>query len=119
MTSEQIKQKYGIELILKEGWCWDGDRTKAEKCFCVAKYDGSYPYECCFENHSSDFFYNFSETNPNSKEPQIGDWGWFWDDKVTNIASFSKLKSIFENNFVSENDYIFQNFSHEKPSFLP
>lgn len=133
MTNEQIKEKYGIEPIMKEGWCWDDDKGKAEKCFCLGKVNRE---NSPFLIYLSDInytatFQNFSETNPNIKEPKVGDWGWFWNENSTDWSLYGKIiefqkkptKYIAEIGEVSfgiiQLSNGFDNFSHQKPDFLP
>jgi len=65
-------------------------------------------------------FRNFSETNPNSKEPKVGDWGWFWDNETERSAIYGELLEINKDKrliYKSERGFKI-NFSHEKPNFL-
>jgi hypothetical protein len=91
MTNEEIKEKYGIEMIGKEMWVWDDDPTEADFDFVIYKYLESekYSYKCLFALYA-----NASCTNPNEpKQPQVGDMGYFWNDEEVSYA-YGKLEGI-------------------------
>jgi hypothetical protein len=74
MISEELKEKYGIEPIMKEMWVWDDEPKKAFFTLVIHKRMNqvNYPYTVVDGN----IFINASEKNPN--EPKVGDWGYFW-----------------------------------------
>jgi hypothetical protein len=76
MKNEQIKEKYGIEPIMKEMWVWD-KKTDAEKVL-VLFNDRTYnrPYVCYNSDKEVCYYKKASETNPNEKDPKIGDKGY-------------------------------------------
>ena len=81
MTNEEINEKYGIEPIMKEMWVWDNDPKYAFLMLVVYKRpECNLPYTCIKNNGGPYTFKNASETNPNNKEPKVGDMGYFWDD---------------------------------------
>jgi len=123
MTNEQIKEKYGIEPIMKEMWVWD-DKTDAEKVL-VLFNDKTYnrPYVCYNSDKEVCYYKNASERNPNDKEPKVGDKGYFWDDEryyaydlLNNIIDTHGISSMrgFRSSFCGD----FQHFSHEKQPWM-
>ena len=121
MTNEQIKEKYGIEPIMKEMWVWDKDIKYAKQKIVLCKdnrVENDTPYRVL-----DDWYRYASETNPNSKEPEVGDWGWFWDDGYAweKKAVYSRLSEIDNGKrfkFYDGGSLTFQYFSTEKPCFL-
>jgi hypothetical protein len=78
MTKKELKEKYGIELIGKEMWVWDDDPKKAFFTLVIHRRNQvNYPYIVV----DGTIFRNASEINPNNKQPQVGDIGYFWDDE--------------------------------------
>jgi hypothetical protein len=88
MTNEEINENYGIEPIMKEMWVWDDDVKKARLDFVFCNDNSLYPYFAKSAN-----FKNASETNPNYKEPKVGDMGYFWNDDKGSYA-YGKLEGI-------------------------
>ena len=121
MTNEEIKEKYGIEPIMKEGWCWDDDNDKEtlKRWYCVYKdSDDEFSYNCILElNNANASYTNFSDTDPNIIEPKVGDWGWFWNDEKHG-AYYGKLVNMYDNRLCAEGLFCYTNFSHEKPDFF-
>ena len=83
MTNEEIKEKYDIEPIMKEMWVWDDDNSEAKLKLVLIK-DLSKKNQYALLTWSKDGMLgvcsNASETNPNYKEPKVGDMGYFWDE---------------------------------------
>lgn len=119
MTNQEIKEKYGIEPVMKEGWCWDDDKTIAKKCLCLYKdLDGDYIFYCYLEYSDIESYYkNFSETDPNIIEPKVGDWGWFSNTGSKRLI-YDKLIIIHSDRFEANEGGLFDNFSITKPDFL-
>jgi hypothetical protein len=120
MTTKEIKEKYGIEPIMKEMWVWDDDVRKArlEFVFCKdnCKDNPSYPYP--YFAKSANFRYA-CETNPNYKEPKVGDKGYFWDDEESYLCSV--IKNIFQDGrppYYCSLGLWFTNFSKEKQPWM-
>jgi len=124
MSNNEIKEKYGIEPIMKEMWVWDDDITEAELFFVVYKRpkidNTDYPYYGRNESGISSCYTNASETNPNEKEPKIGDKGYFWDDEKSYHYSDLKYISPYDASQIYYSSFKkgFQNFSHEKQSWM-
>jgi hypothetical protein len=114
---DEIKNKYGIELIGKEMWVWDEDPTEAEFDFVIYKYLESekYSYKCLIALYA-----NASETNPNEpQEPQVGDIGYFWD--FEKAYAYGELIKIYEkqtHKYVACTNSFFINFSKEKQPWM-
>jgi hypothetical protein len=115
MTTEEIKEKYGIEPIMKEMWVWDDYVRKARLDFVFCKDNSLYPYFAKSAN-----FRNASETNPNkTKEPKVGDIGYFWDDEESYLCSV--LKNIVNDGrpaYYCSLGLWFTNFSKEKQTWM-
>ena len=120
MTNEQIKEKYGIEPIMKEMWVWDDDKLDTQ--FKLVLYKDNYKtywYKCL-----SGFYANASETNPNEpKQPQVGDKGYFWDDET--YYAYDVISSIINTNGIKDLNAFnahfsgnYKNFSHEKQPWM-
>jgi hypothetical protein len=121
MTNEQIKEKYGIELIGKEMWVWDNDPEKAFLWLVIYKKpENKFPYITIDKDGDADYFKYASETNPNEpKQPQVGDVGYFWDEE--NEYIYSKLRSIYPGDslpYFCSLELWFSNFSHEKQPWM-
>jgi hypothetical protein len=119
MSPEQIKEKYGIEPIMKEMWVWNNHVKDAELMFVSIKDSaGDYQY-CCYNTNKG--FYgkkNASETNPNDKEPKVGDKGYFW--RETDSYLFGKLLEIDNANlpYQASGGLWYEHFSHEKQPWM-
>jgi hypothetical protein len=115
MISEELKEKYGIEPIMKEMWVWDDYVRKARLDFVFCKDNSLYPYFAKSAN-----FRNASETNPNEpQEPQVGDIGYFWD--FQNAYAYGELIKIYENQthkYAACTNSFFINFSKEKQFWM-
>jgi hypothetical protein len=77
MISEELKEKYGIEPIMKEMWVWHDNIEDAFFWLVVykdCKYE--FPYLIIDEDGGTNYYKHASEKNPN--EPKVGDWGYFW-----------------------------------------
>jgi hypothetical protein len=117
MTKKQINEKYGIEPIMKEMWVWDVDREKAFFTLVIHRRMNqlNYPYKAV----DGTIFRNASETNPNYKEPKVGDIGYFWDDEESYLCSV--LKNIVHDGrpaYYCSIGLWFSNFSHEKQPWM-
>jgi hypothetical protein len=117
MTTKEIKEKYGIEPIMKEMWVWDKfEKAKLRLVLYknLEKNDG-YPYKCMLG-----MFENASENNMNEpKEPQVGDKGYFWDDEDGYV--FCELTNICQDGrppYYAIIGIWFYNFSHEKQPWM-
>jgi len=119
MSPEQIKEKYGIEPIMKEMWVWNNHVKDAELMFVSIKDSaGDYQY-CCYNTNKG--FYgkkNASETNPNDKEPKAGDKGYFWDDEESYFYGTlykidHKVTQLYQSMF-----FQMEHFSHEKQPWM-
>jgi hypothetical protein len=114
MTKEELKNKYGIELIGKEMWVWDEDKLDAQFKLVLYKYKNN-SYKCLFG-----FYANASETNPNEpKQPQIGDIGYFWDFQTA--YAYGELIKIYEkqtHKYAACTNSFFINFSKEKQPWM-
>jgi hypothetical protein len=115
MTNEEIKKKYGIELIMREMWVWDDDVRKAKLDFVFCKEHSLYPYFAKSAN-----FRNASETNPKkTKQPRVGDIGYFWDNEDSYV--FDELTNICQDGrppYYASIGIWFYNFSHEKQPWM-
>ena len=103
---DEIKNKYGIELIGKGMWVWDDDISKAKLKMSVTGKTT-----------------NASDTNPNYKEPKVGDKGFFWDDEtyyaydvITSIINTNGVKDLRAFNAHFSGNY--KHFSHEKQPWM-
>jgi hypothetical protein len=115
---DEIKNKYGIELIGKEMWVWDEDPKDAKVDFVTFKalrYT-NYP----FRTGNINGFVNASETNPNEpQDPQVGDMGYFWD--FEKAYAYGELIKIYENQthkYAACINSFFINFSKEKQPWM-
>ena len=121
MSKEEIKEKYGIEPIMKEMWVWDVDPEKAFFTMVINRRNQvNYPYKVVDGN----IFRNASDTNPNDpKQPQVGDKGYFWDDEtyyaydvILSIINTNGIKDLRAFNAHFSGNY--KNFSHEKQPWM-
>lgn len=121
MTNEHIKEKYGIEPIMKEMWVWDDDNEMAITGIVAYKMHHRYPYLTLFENGSWAAYRNASEINPNEKEIKVGDKGYFWDSKDSGYV-YTVFSKMNENNvhfpYMTDGYGAFINFSHEKQPWM-
>ena len=121
MSNNEIKDKYGIEPIMKEMWVWDDDKTEVEKVL-VLFNDRTYnrPYVCYSSDKEFCYYKYASETNPNDKEPKVGDKGYFWDNERGYY--YGELNSIYCSDTkryqCSALDMWFKNFSHDKQPWM-
>jgi hypothetical protein len=122
MSNQEIKEKYGIEPIMKEMWVWDEYKDNSIQVFVVYKNICLVAYPYCSINSDRDFIFyiNASETNPNYKEPKVGDRGYFWDDEklycysdLIYISPYDTLQIYY-----SPLKQGFKNFSHEKQPWM-
>ena len=117
MSNEEIKEKYGIEMIGKEMWVWDGNPKDAKLDFVVFKI---FRYGHPFRTANDEVFINASETNPNYKEPKVGDKGYFWNKEDGYV--FSDLMYIDHDGssipYYCSLELWFRNFSHEKQPWM-
>ena len=125
MSNEQIKEKYGIEPIMKEMWVWDDAKTESELLLVLYKRPQGditdYPFFAINNLGGTGCYSNVSETNPNDKEPKVGDKGYFWDDEnsfyVFDVLSHRYIGKDLE--FLPSNiDESFRHFSHEKQPWM-
>ena len=118
MITEEIKEKYDIEPIMKEMWVWDDDPKRAFFTLVIHRRMNqvNYPYRVV----DGTIFINASETNPNEpKKPQVGDKGYFWDDEESYLCSV--LKNIVNDGrppYYCSIGLWFTNFSHEKQPWM-
>jgi hypothetical protein len=117
MTNEEIKEKYGIEMIGKEMWVWDDDKLDTQfKLVLYKDNNKTYCYKC-----RSGFYANASETNPNEpKKPKRGDMGYFWNDDEVSYA-YGKLEGIDNLDpfpYLCEGFSWHQHFSTEKQPWM-
>jgi len=120
MSNEEIKEKYGIEMIGKEMWVWDKfEKAKLRLVLYknLEKNDG-YPYKCMLG-----MFENASENNMNKKEPKVGDKGFFWDeeryyayDVISSIINTNGIKDLNAFNAYFSGNY--KHFSHVKQPWM-
>ena len=116
MTTEEIKEKYDIEPIMREMWVWDDDVRKAKLDFVFCKENSLYPYFAKSAN-----FRNASETNPKkTKEPKVGDVGYFWSIDIKKGYTYGTLNAINFNHwpFVCDSGVSFTHFSHKKQPWM-
>jgi hypothetical protein len=121
MSKEQIKEKYGIEPIMKEMWVWDNNPEDAFLCFVIYKNpENKFPYDTIDKDRYRDIFKHASDTNPNNKQPQVGDKGYFWNKKDGYV--FSDLIYIDHDGssipYYCSLELWFRNFSHEKQPWM-
>jgi hypothetical protein len=115
---DEIKNKYGIELIGKEMWVWDEDPKDAKLDFVTFKAlrHTNYPFKTVNFNG----YANASETNPNEpQDPQVGDIGYFWD--FEKAYAYGALIKIYENQthkYAACTNSFFINFSKEKQPWM-
>jgi hypothetical protein len=123
MTNEEIKEKYKIELIMKEMWVWDDDPKDA--CLSLVAYkcpcpEDHYPYLIIDKHGNTEFFKYASERNPNEpQEPKVGDIGYFWD--FEKAYAYGALIKIYENQthkYAACINSFFINFSKEKQPWM-
>jgi hypothetical protein len=112
---DEIKDKYGIEMIGKEMWVWDDDKLDAQFRLVLYKDNiKTYSYKSFFG------FKNSSETNPNEpQDPQVGDIGYFWDSQKA--YAYGALIKIYENQthkYAACTNSFFINFSKEKQPWM-
>jgi hypothetical protein len=123
MSNEEIKEKYGIEMIGKEMWVWNSVSIKdAELAFVISKDYASPFYNYIGYDEKRRFITrdNASETNPNEpKQPKVGDIGYFWDDEESYLCSV--LKNIVHDGrpaYYCSIGLWFANFSKEKQPWM-
>jgi hypothetical protein len=121
MTKKQIKEKYKIELIMKEMWVWDDDPKDA--CLSLVAYkcaENHYPYFTIDNDGDTGYFQCASETKPNKpKQPKVGDIGYFWDNEESYLCSV--LKNIVNDGrpaYYCSLGLWFTNFSKEKQPWM-
>jgi hypothetical protein len=117
MTNEEIKKKYGIDIIMKEMWVWDDVPENAFFTLVIHRRMNqvNYPYKVV----DSTIFRNASETNPNSKEPKVGIKGYFWDNEDSYV--FNELTNICQDGrppYYCSLGLWFTNFSKEKQTWM-
>jgi hypothetical protein len=118
MTKEELKNKYGIELIGKEMWVWDEDPKDAKLDFVTFKAlrHTNYP----FKTGNINGYANASKTNPNEpQDPQVGDIGYFWDSQKA--YAYGAILKIYENQthkYAACTNSFFINFSKEKQPWM-
>jgi hypothetical protein len=124
MTKKELKEMYGIELIGKEMWVWDDDNSEAKLKLVLVK-DLSKKNQYALLTWSKDGMLgvcsNASETNPNkTKEPQVGDMGYFWSLDITKGYTYGTLNGINFNHwpFVCDSGVSFTHFSHDKQPWM-
>jgi len=122
MSNEEINEKYGIEPIMKEMWVWDNDPEDA--CLSLVMYyrpKCDYPYQGIDKIGYKDFFKYASETNPNeTKQPKVGDMGYFWSLDIKKGYTYGILNAINFNHwpFVCDSGVSFTHFSTEKQPWM-
>jgi hypothetical protein len=116
MTKKELKERHGIEPIMKEMWVWDDD--KLDTRFKLVLYKDNietYPYKSLSGSYA-----NASETNPNEpQDPQVGDIGYFWDFQTA--YAYGALIKIYENQthkYAACTNSFFINFSKEKQQWM-
>jgi hypothetical protein len=122
MSKEEVKEKYGIEPIMKEMWVWNDDQENAFLCFVIyKKHKNKYPYITINKDRYGDIFKNASDTNPNkTKEPKVGDVGYFWSLDIKKGYTYGILNAINFNHwpFVCDSGVSFTHFSTEKQPWM-
>jgi hypothetical protein len=125
MSKEELKEKYGIEPIMKEMWVWDYDIKEATSELVVFKevnIDPEYTpfYFTWHKNSTVGINTNASDTNPNEpQEPQVGDIGYFWD--FQKAYAYGAIIKIYENQthkYAACTNSFFINFSKEKQPWM-
>ena len=122
MTKEELKEKYGIEPIMKEMWVWDNHPKDACLLLVIYKSPGfDYHYQCIDKVGYKDLFKYASETNPNEpQQPQVGDKGYFWNKEDGYV--FSDLMYIDHDGssipYYCSLGLWFTNFSKEKQPWM-
>jgi hypothetical protein len=116
MTNEKISKKYGIEPILKEMWVWDNPKIVQKQFVIGFVHRGCLGFLTIKDMSIVNFYNNASETNPNDKEPKVGDKGYFWDDEGS--YTYGNLKNYTTDFFQSNNIVWFKHFSHEKQPWM-
>ena len=118
MITEEIKEKYDIEMICKEMWVWDDDPKRAFFTLVIHRRMNqvNYPYRVV----DGTIFINASETNPNeTKQPQVGDIGYFWNDQDCYLCSvLKKIEHDGRPPYYCSIGFWFTNFSHEKQPWM-
>ena len=114
MSNTEIKEKYGIEPIMKEMWVWDSDKSNAFLQLVLLRINND--YLSVDTTKRIDYWTNASETNPKDKEVKVGDKGYFWFNNDDSYF-YGELYSIFENSYLSGHGY-YPNFSHEKQPWM-
>jgi hypothetical protein len=122
MISEELKEKYGIEPIMKEMWVWHDNIEDAFFCLVVCK-DCKYefPYLIIDEDGGTNYYKHASETNPKkTKEPKVGDVGYFWSIDIKKGYTYGTLNAINFNHwpFVCDSGVSFTHFSHKKQPWM-
>jgi hypothetical protein len=121
MNKKELKEKYKIELIMKEMWVWDDDPKDAYLSLVAYKCaENHYPYFTIDNDGDMGYFQCASETKPNkTKEPKVGDIGYFWDDEESYLCSV--LKNIVNDGrpaYYCSLGLWFTNFSKEKQPWM-
>ena len=118
MTNQEIQEKYGIEPIMKEMWVWDENKPDAKIAFVIYKCNAEtlYPYSAFDSLLDLINYTNASETNPNEKEPKVGDKGYFWDDEES--YTYGNLINFTTDFFQCNVKVWFKHFSHEKQPWM-
>jgi predicted Mrr-cat superfamily restriction endonuclease len=118
---DEIKNKYGIEMIGKEMWVWDNNQEDAFLWLVIYKKpETNFPYITIDKDGDREFFKYASETNPNEpQEPQVGDIGYFWD--FQKAYAYGELIKIYEkqtHKYAVCTNSFFINFSKEKQPWM-
>jgi hypothetical protein len=118
---DELKDKYGIEMIGKEMWVWDNGPEDAFLCLVIYKDpEANFPYITIDKHGHSEFFINASETNPNEpQEPKVGDIGYFWDDQKA--YSYGELIYFYDkqpHKYLTCTNSYFINFSKDKQPWM-
>ena len=114
-------EKWGM----KEGFCWDDDKTKAIECVFIDKdlMDKYSQFLCKTIDGVLLRLKNFSETDPNEEELIIGEFAYFWDEGwlEDECIVYGKLYNINTNcafpytNKGSNRAYSYKYCSHKNP----